>query len=148
MSNSAEYYGLVKEESGDGGGIGGSSRRVSFSREMETRGAETTLLLPTTIRRFVRAMEGATDMPVACTLRVTDGSRLLDDRFSTKMPEERCTLGVFETTGLRPVDDVVRDAVLPWRFFLCVFLQLCSCRGGVDGMCCGCGVGGVIHTLF
>ncbi|PWU88900.1 hypothetical protein C4B63_66g64 [Trypanosoma cruzi] len=29
MSNSAEYYGLVEEESGDGGGIGGSSRRVS-----------------------------------------------------------------------------------------------------------------------
>ncbi|RNC39896.1 hypothetical protein TcCL_NonESM10698 [Trypanosoma cruzi] len=30
VSNSAEYYGLVEEERGDGGGIGGSSRRVSF----------------------------------------------------------------------------------------------------------------------
>ncbi|RNF13768.1 mucin TcMUCII [Trypanosoma cruzi] len=29
MSNFAEYYGLVGEERGDGGGTGGSSRRVS-----------------------------------------------------------------------------------------------------------------------
>ncbi|PWU95457.1 hypothetical protein C4B63_22g124 [Trypanosoma cruzi] len=106
MSNFAEYYGLVEEERGDGGGIGGSSRRVSPLREMETRGAETTLLLPTTIRRFVRAMEGATDMPVACTLRVTDGPRLVDERLSTIMPGERCTSGGSETTGLRPIDDV------------------------------------------
>ncbi|RNC40486.1 hypothetical protein TcCL_NonESM10029 [Trypanosoma cruzi] len=120
---------------------------------METRGAETTSLLPTTIRRFVRVMEGATDMPVACTLRVTDGSLLVDGRPSTKVPEERCTLGVFETTGLRPIDDVVRDAVLQWRFcsleaFLSqAFLPVCFCRGGVDGICCGCGVDGVIHAL-
>ncbi|RNC41567.1 hypothetical protein TcCL_NonESM08863 [Trypanosoma cruzi] len=119
---------------------------------METRGAETASLLPTTIRRFVRAMEGATDMPVACTLRVTDGSRLVDGRFSTIMPEERCTLGGSETTGLRPVDDVVRDA-LQWRFcsleaFLCqAFLPICFCRGGVGGMWCGCGVDRVIHAL-
>ncbi|PWV09728.1 hypothetical protein C3747_76g71 [Trypanosoma cruzi] len=138
VSNSAEYYGLVEEERGDGGGIGGSSRRVSFSREMETRGAETASLLPTTIRRFVRAMEGATDMPVACTLRVTDGSRLVDDRFSTKMPEERCTLGGSETTGLRPIDDVVRDAVLPWRFY---FVSSCNFVPAVEElMACGAGV--------
>ncbi|KAF8286645.1 hypothetical protein TcBrA4_0024300 [Trypanosoma cruzi] len=124
MSNSAEYYGLVEEERGDGGGIGGSSRRVSFSREMETRGAETTSLPLTTIQRLVRAMEGATDMPVACTPRVTEGLRLVDDRFSTKMPGERCTPGVFETTGLRPIDGVGSDAVLQWRFFFCLLATL------------------------
>ncbi|RNF10783.1 mucin TcMUCII [Trypanosoma cruzi] len=118
MSNFAEYYGLVEEERGDGGGTGGSSRCVSPLREMETRGAETTSLLPTTIRRFVRAMEGATDMPVACTLRVTDGPRLVDERLSTIMPGERCTSGGSETTGLRPIDDVGSDAVLQWRFLL------------------------------
>ncbi|RNC52534.1 hypothetical protein TcCL_ESM10222, partial [Trypanosoma cruzi] len=66
----------------------------------------------------VRVMEGARDVLLACTLRVTDGSRLVDDRLSTKMPEERCTPGVFETTGLRPIDDVVSDAVLQWCFLL------------------------------
>ncbi|PWU92253.1 hypothetical protein C4B63_39g141 [Trypanosoma cruzi] len=95
-----------------------------FFQGMETRGAETTSLPPTTIQRSVRAMEGATDMPVACTPRVTEGLRLVDDRFSTKMPEERCTPGVFETTGLRPIDDVGSDAVLQWRFFFCLLATL------------------------
>ncbi|RNC39498.1 hypothetical protein TcCL_NonESM11139 [Trypanosoma cruzi] len=112
---------------------------------METRGAETTLLLPTTIRRFVRVMEGATDMPVACTLRVTDGSRLVDDRLSTKVPGERCTPGGFETTGLRPIDDVVRDAVLQWRFLLSrsVFISFPSCQfvfAVEELVACGAGV--------
>ncbi|RNC51128.1 hypothetical protein TcCL_ESM11788, partial [Trypanosoma cruzi] len=124
-----------------------------FSQWMETRGAETTLLLPTTIRRFVRVMEGARDVLLACTLRVTDGSRLVDDRLSTKMPEERCTPGVFETTGLRPIDDVVSDAVLragvfcSRSVFMSGLLPVCFCRGGVDGMRCGCGVDRVIHAL-
>ncbi|PWU95464.1 hypothetical protein C4B63_22g140 [Trypanosoma cruzi] len=154
MSNFAEYYGLVEEERGDGGGTGCSSRCVSPLREMETRGAETTSLLPTTIRRFVRAMEGATDMPVACTLRVTDGPRLVDERLSTIMPGERCTSGGSETTGLRPIDDVGAMRCCSGVFcspeaFLCpAFLPVCFCRGGVGGMRCGCGVGGVIHALF
>ncbi|RNF04899.1 hypothetical protein TcG_10785 [Trypanosoma cruzi] len=37
MNNSAEYYRLVEEERGDGGGIGGSSRRVSFPWDGDTR---------------------------------------------------------------------------------------------------------------
>ncbi|PWU93929.1 hypothetical protein C3747_285g3 [Trypanosoma cruzi] len=154
MSNFAEYYGLLEEEGGDGGGTGDSSPRVSSPREMEMHGTEITPLLPTTIIRFVKVMEGATDMLVSCNLRVTDGSQLVVDRFLTKMPEEWCTPGVFETTGLRPIDDVVRDAALQWRFcsleaFLCqAFLPVCFCRGGVDGMWCGCGVDRVIHASF
>ncbi|RNC39001.1 hypothetical protein TcCL_NonESM11704 [Trypanosoma cruzi] len=152
MSNSAEYYRLVEEGRRRGRNWWQQSACL-FSQGMETRGAETTLLLPTTIRRFVRVMEGATDMPVACTPRVTDGSRLVDDRLSTKVPEERCTPGGFETTGLRPIDDVVRDAVLQWCFLLSrsvyffSLLPVCFCRGGVGGMRCGCGVDRVIHAL-
>ncbi|EKG06186.1 hypothetical protein TCSYLVIO_002724 [Trypanosoma cruzi] len=117
MSNFAEYYGLVEEERGDGGGTGGSSPRVSSPREMETRVTEITPLLPTTIIRFVKVMEGATDMLVSCNLRVTDGSQLVVDRFLTKMPEERYTPGGSETKYLGQIEDVVRDAVLQWRFF-------------------------------
>ncbi|RNC43342.1 hypothetical protein TcCL_NonESM06969 [Trypanosoma cruzi] len=97
---------------------------------METRGAETTLLLPTTIRRFVRVMEGATDMPVACTLSVTDGSRLADGRLSTKVPGERCAPGGSETACLRPIEDVERDAMLQWRFLLSrsVFMSSPFCQ--------------------
>ncbi|KAF8301147.1 hypothetical protein TcYC6_0054680 [Trypanosoma cruzi] len=143
MSNSAEYLGLVE---------GGEMRRgrnwwqqsaCLFSQWMETRGAETTLLLPTTIIRFVRVMEGARDVLLACTLRVTDGSRLVDDRLSTKMPEERCTPGVFETTCLRPIDDVVSAAVLQWCFLLSKRLCPAFCQfvfAVEELMACGAGV--------
>ncbi|RNF13767.1 hypothetical protein TcG_08247 [Trypanosoma cruzi] len=57
-------------------------------------------------------------MLVACTLCVTDGSWLVDGRPSTKVPGERCAPGGSETTGLRPIEDVVMDAVLQWRFLL------------------------------
>ncbi|PWV06157.1 hypothetical protein C3747_119g98 [Trypanosoma cruzi] len=117
MSNFAEYYGLLEEEGGDGGGTGGSSPRVSSPREMEMHGTEITPLLPTTIIRFVKVMEGATDMLVSCNLRVTDGSQLVVDRFLTKMPEERYMPGGSETKYLGQIEDVVRDAVLQWRFF-------------------------------
>ncbi|EKF32604.1 hypothetical protein MOQ_003541, partial [Trypanosoma cruzi marinkellei] len=117
MSNFAEYYGLVEEEGEDGSGTGGSSRRVSSPREVETHETETTSLLPTTIIRFVKVMEGATDMLVSCNLRVADGLQLVVDRFLTKMPEERYTPGGSETTYLGQIEDVVKDAVLQWRFF-------------------------------
>ncbi|RNC42060.1 hypothetical protein TcCL_NonESM08333 [Trypanosoma cruzi] len=123
MSNFTEFYGLVEEDGGGEGRTGGSSRRVSSPREMETRGAETTSLLPTTIRRFVRAMEGTTDMPVACILRVTDGSRLVDGRLSTIMPEEWCTPGVFEKTGLRPIEDVEGCAAVAFLLSRSIFMS-------------------------
>ncbi|RNF27209.1 uncharacterized protein Tco025E_00583 [Trypanosoma conorhini] len=56
-------------------------------------------------------------MLVSCTLYVADGSRLVVDRFLTKMPDERYTIGESETTYLKQIEHILEAAVSHWRFF-------------------------------
>ncbi|KAH9598400.1 hypothetical protein LSM04_005954 [Trypanosoma melophagium] len=107
VSNFVEYYGLLKGE-GESGGT--CSSENGGLRDVSS-------LLPTTMLRFVKVIEGVTDVLVSCTLRVSGESQLVVERFLTKVPEERYTTGESETTYLKQIDDVVQDSVSQWRFF-------------------------------
>ncbi|EKF27537.1 hypothetical protein MOQ_008737, partial [Trypanosoma cruzi marinkellei] len=153
MSNSAGYYGLVEEERGAGEELVaavGMSLLPGRWRRMEPKPHHS---CQRQFDAFVRVMEGVAEMPVACTLRVADGSRLVDDRFPTKILEERCTLGGFETRCLAPIDGVVRDAVLQWQFSallrrLCV-LYYCQFVSAVEElMAYGAGVASTESSTF
>ncbi|KAG8343651.1 hypothetical protein TRVL_05517 [Trypanosoma vivax] len=101
-SNFVEYYGLqrgstrVTEESSDNG--------RAMVRELAAM-------------RFVKTVERPADVIVSCTLRVGSGGRLLIDRFLTKVPEQRLSVGRCEDGPLNQIDESIQDAVAHWRFF-------------------------------
>ncbi|KEG08832.1 hypothetical protein DQ04_06361020 [Trypanosoma grayi] len=116
ISHFMEHYGLLDEDERDST----ESFPIGESCPHDTSSSSScsSSLVPATRLRFVKVIEGLTEVLVSCVLRVTDGSRVVVDRFLTKVPEERYTIGESETIYLTQIDEVVRDAVLQWQFFV------------------------------
>lgn len=90
---------------GNGGGGGGGARAGSRAR--------------TRIWRFVKIVEGPTDVLVSCCLHVNpdNADMIVLDRYLTKIPAERYIDGDSENTILLSLSHCVEETVAQLRFF-------------------------------